>query len=165
MIRRLGKSLLIGSLISIVAIWIASYWNILYALSGNRHTLFLSRGCVSWTQQSVLDEFAFEVYESIGFKQTKLVVLGFNDLSTDWMPLLFRQKLADGQIRLRLPLWPLALFLFIAVLWSFVLRNSWIQWRFPNCCKNCRYSLVGNSSGVCPECGTKTDSETQVKDD
>jgi hypothetical protein len=34
--------------------------------------------------------------------------------------------------------------------------KAWKRWRFRagNCCRSCGYSLTGNTSGVCPECGT-----------
>ena len=48
------------------------------------------------------------------------------------------------------PLWPL--FLLPAV------GTVVLYWRHrprPGLCRNCRYNLTGNVSGVCPECGTE----------
>ena len=50
----------------------------------------------------------------------------------------------------RIPLWMPAL-IFAALAWFTRSRT-----KPPNHCRNCGYSLTGNTSGVCPECGEKT---------
>jgi CHASE2 domain-containing sensor protein len=51
-----------------------------------------------------------------------------------------------------------------AVAASFLTLTAWLNvaygwWRpigkkLPGCCPNCDYDLTGNTSGICPECGT-----------
>ena len=43
------------------------------------------------------------------------------------------------------------------------MTRSWaayVSWRDhripPHCCRTCRYDLSGNTSGICPECGTRS---------
>jgi len=51
----------------------------------------------------------------------------------------------------------------IATLFFALAAYPWVPWeklRLPdrhvavNCCQSCSYDLTGNTSGVCPECGT-----------
>ena len=48
------------------------------------------------------------------------------------------------------PLWPFFLLPAVAT----VVLYWWDRPR-PGLCRNCRYNLTGNVSGVCPECGTE----------
>jgi len=41
-----------------------------------------------------------------------------------------------------------------AVAWCVALLDRWLP---PGHCKKCGYNLIGNVSGVCPECGTAMD--------
>src|SRR5579859_3140489 len=41
--------------------------------------------------------------------------------------------------------------------------RRWISRRLPlGCCVRCRYNLTGNTSGVCPECGTAVTGKTRT---
>ena len=46
-------------------------------------------------------------------------------------------------------------------------RARWeARWRYPQGhCQTCGYNLTGNTSGVCPECGTPTDSTSPSSQD
>jgi hypothetical protein len=53
-----------------------------------------------------------------------------------------------------LRLWPLAgLAAVLPIVQALMIRRR-RQLRYLGCCKRCGYSLTGNVSGVCPECGT-----------
>jgi hypothetical protein len=65
---------------------------------------------------------------------------------------LFRDRMPRLQVTF--PLWlPASLFLTCFVALSMWLRRR----RRGDCCNKCGYSLIGNTSGVCPECGTRVD--------
>lgn len=54
------------------------------------------------------------------------------------------------------PLW--ILFLLVALPTTYLLWTA--RRRFPGgCCHRCGYDLTGNTSGACPECGTKAPAE------
>jgi len=58
------------------------------------------------------------------------------------------------------PLWPAVAVLLLVLVWRSWRATSlwWRSWRATSRwkCAKCGYSLVGNTSGSCPECGTKT---------
>ena len=71
-------------------------------------------------------------------------------LELEWMPSYVR----DGGQRICLPLW--MPFLFVVMLTAYLF---WRDHRLipPGHCQKCGYSLTGNLSGVCPECGVEID--------
>jgi hypothetical protein len=68
-------------------------------------------------------------------------------------------------------LWPLAVLIWFPLFWpvaAIVRVPFWWYWlsheeseELP-ACQRCGYCLTGNTSGVCPECGTKVQSEPDV---
>ncbi len=62
-----------------------------------------------------------------------------------------------------LPLWCLSIPMLAATIWLWfpVLRGEWrlSRGRCPSCC----YSLAGNTTGVCPECGTRIAREMNTR--
>src|SRR5215472_14630033 len=57
------------------------------------------------------------------------------------------------------PLWPLAIVsLLLASTWAIRRRRGGVG----ICCENCSYNLTGNTSGVCPECGTQTPAKVRA---
>lgn len=65
-----------------------------------------------------------------------------------WLPHVVRHQ---GFCRVILPLW--------IPLWLVALPTIFLFWHDcrvpPGHCQTCGYDLTGNTSGVCPECGTK----------
>jgi len=49
--------------------------------------------------------------------------------------------------------WPLALVVGGGVAWLSYRRDIMLRWKEEGCCLKCGYSLTGNVSGRCPECG------------
>ena len=70
--------------------------------------------------------------------------------------LMLRLSPATGSAGLRIvtiPLWmPILAF---AIPTALTWRAHSLSFRRPGCCRNCGYNLIGNTSGVCPECGEK----------
>ncbi|MDB5355283.1 MAG: hypothetical protein JWN24_1736 [Phycisphaerales bacterium] len=62
-------------------------------------------------------------------------------------------------IRYAVPYWPIILVLLILpAIWLMGYRRSLIRLG-RGCCRGCGYDLTGNTSGVCPECGTRIESK------
>jgi len=60
----------------------------------------------------------------------------------------------DGQWAVVLSCWYVALFLAVLPLWWIVRRRRAAKRAMIGGCLHCGYSLTGNTSGTCPECGT-----------
>lgn len=75
-----------------------------------------------------------------------------------WLPFALSEPFgAPGRPRwiVGVPLWiPGALVFILAIVWFRECRRS-----EPGHCRKCRYNLAGNVSGVCPECGTRIETE------
>jgi hypothetical protein len=57
-------------------------------------------------------------------------------------------------------------FLLLPLIWLWVrLAEAWARRRerLKGCCPTCHYDLTGNSSGVCPECGTAVSEGVEAK--
>jgi hypothetical protein len=80
--------------------------------------------------------------------------------SVVWLPhFVHYRRVGPDYYRIQIPLWMLVLL--------FALPTAFLFWRDrrlipPGHCKKCSYSLTGNTSGVCPECGTAVHSDTDV---
>jgi hypothetical protein len=62
-------------------------------------------------------------------------------------------------VRYAVPYWPIILVLLIfPAVWLMGYRRSLIRLS-RGCCRGCGYDLTGNTSGVCPECGTPVESK------
>lgn len=74
------------------------------------------------------------------------------DVTLHWVPRYYQFAMGDGTYLrdLLLPLWiPCLLVIGMSGLWYWRIR------RFKEgSCRHCQYDLTGNTSGVCPECGT-----------
>lgn len=57
-------------------------------------------------------------------------------------------------IRIRIPYWPVVVVLSILPLSGLIGEFLRQRNRFDGRCLHCHYNLTGNTSGVCPECGT-----------
>ena len=57
----------------------------------------------------------------------------------------------EGRVIFTIPMYVPVLFL---LLLAGFLRRSQIRSRNPPACHRCHYNLTGNTSGICPECGT-----------
>lgn len=102
----------------------------------------LSRGCLHYSRNSP-DSF-------VGFLWTpKPEQPEFSGFDMIAIPVVWREQ--NGYYSLSIPLWiPSLLFLaFSAWLYHRAKRRPGLRE-----CGNCGYSLKGNASGVCPECGT-----------
>jgi len=67
---------------------------------------------------------------------------------------LFRYLNRPNYIRIFIPYWPVALVLAILPLFGLIGEFRRRRKRRDGCCHVCHYDLTGNTSGVCPECGT-----------
>jgi hypothetical protein len=67
-----------------------------------------------------------------------------------------------GQKHVRIPLLYLfALFTILPIVWCW---RAYRVWRYPrDGCPTCSYNLTGNTSGVCPECGTAVAPKAEAK--
>jgi hypothetical protein len=67
---------------------------------------------------------------------------------------------ASGFLAWRVPVWPGLLL--CSLFSAFITKRAYRSARAPRlrCCLHCGYSLIGNTSGVCPECGTKAELQT-----
>jgi hypothetical protein len=77
---------------------------------------------------------------------------------------LFRGRFGFGYVAnaIWFPDWlPTAIF---GVLPAWYCLSAWRRSRLarPGLCRNCRYDLTGNTSGVCPECGTAVEGKAGV---
>ena len=78
--------------------------------------------------------------------------IGFNLVLTDWH---------NGRSYLVIPLAPFAaLFALPVAVWGWVRLRKRRQSKWG--CPDCGYNLTGNTSGVCPECGTPVPSKAEA---
>ncbi len=105
----------------------------------------------TWFCESQKFPNAGEIWPSL-FIIAECAIPKFN--STSGISELYLDCSADGSFYFRMPLWPLycGTLAYVAL---FGVRSS--NRRFaPDGCSNCGYSLRGNISGRCPECGSGT---------
>ena len=133
--------------VSILALWLSSggYW--VYLSDGKRVTLYIVGGVLKAT-----------VYPAPGIKATpaasgrKPFALHPGHLPS-WRPFRLWEF---GPNTLQLPLSVVFAATFVPTLffWLWALRRRVPQGH----CRTCGYDLTGNTSGICPECGTAIES-------
>ncbi|HSZ55751.1 MAG TPA: hypothetical protein VK797_08830 [Tepidisphaeraceae bacterium] len=88
----------------------------------------------------------------------------FSDTGNDLVPSLISQPwIIEGSIRLSSLA---AFFLLLPTIWLSAFAYSRLQRRhrlLHQLCASCGYDLTGNTSGICPECGTPVGGEAEVK--
>jgi hypothetical protein len=140
------------------AAWVGSYWNIGYRFS-SEELVYTSHGCVVWIHPAAAQRSLWKLASRFRPKDLGWGCGSFDGLSTTWVPAAVYQKYPTGMIQVEFPLWPPVLLISIIVSWELFLRKTWRSWRFPNSCERCLYNLTGNTSDICPECGTPIDKE------
>ena len=133
--RRRAFKLSLAAFVVITGAWIGSGWVRVFYSTGTT-AVGVGQGVVA-----ALDISHYGSPPSDGF--------GCNVYS--WDVAMLPEWVWTPGMRVKIPLWPAALFTGIATLILGV--RSRIP---PGHCKACRYDLTGNTSGVCPECGTRT---------
>ena len=153
---------LAGCLLVILA-WIASisWWNATLYIANRpggaevHHFIMLAGGCISILAFPDAGGFSINPQESqFEWGNTK-VGLRRAMSPAEWskfrrIGLVLPGRRSDGSVT-RLPLW--LIFAVVAAPTAFLWYRDRLR-RRPGHCKNCNYNLTGNTSGICPECGT-----------
>lgn len=135
-------------------LWALSYFHITYFF-GNRVRLSLGSGVIRWSQSYVQSQ-----------DQPHLLVVGFTNLATEWVPQGVAQircypgvkcallRIFDSHWSVVIPLWaPTLLFALPLISIVPILRRRWRLKK--HLCPKCGYDQRG-SGNRCPECGCPT---------
>lgn len=151
-VRRGAKRTWIGACVTctIFSVWLASYiWGITYhkvRLDHSQFSIQLASGCI---------ELVDYPYAPALTKQTQSSNFYITDSPPRFNGLSLRpwRKRCTKYAGLRcviIPILPYFLLSAVATAVLALLNRPFA----PHCCRNCGYSLIGNISRICPECGT-----------
>lgn len=143
--RRLGWAC-VASLVLIAALWLVSCRSILYVAPW-KGEYFVMDGVI-WASPAGRRGY-FDVASYVNHHSSTLLNL--------WPVETPYYRHVGEPVAFLVPLWIPAAVLFAAALTLFFRK---IQ---DNICKHCRYDLTGNTSGVCPECGTAVKTPAKVE--
>lgn len=120
-----------------------------------RTTITNGRGCIGVTTEEYLE--SGRPIPRISFERGLSVASDLRLLRPrfSWLGLEHATDSSFGTESIRVPTWMLVVVFSLLPLWRESRRYAKRRRSRANLCIECGYNLTGNTSGTCPECGTK----------
>lgn len=157
MVRRILSVVAMSGLLISVALWGLSYTNMIM-YRGNRYFINLYGAHIQYLQTGrPWSELPKADKRPLGWR-----VIPLYDLNTLWKPW---YTSATEYWTIHLPLWMPAVLFGGLFCWVYLpiyrLRKRRKRWTLGRCVV-CGYDLTGNTSGTCPECGTRVNASADL---